>query len=85
VRATSSCAPGQVSVEREVALGNDASADIRVRRGGAPVLVENKLAYAPTDLIARLRRNTAAEPGLARRLAPRGFCSTERDSAVGRV
>ncbi len=55
--AASGCAPWQVSVEREVALGNDASADIRVEApGAAPFFVENKLVYGPTDLIARLRR-----------------------------
>ena len=55
--ATVGCPPGQVSVEREVALGSDASADIRVEAPGAPpFFVENKLAYAPADLVARLRR-----------------------------
>ena len=55
--ATVGCPPGQVSVEREVALGSDASADIRVEAPGVPpFFVENKLAYAPADLVARLRR-----------------------------
>src|SRR5882724_3233134 len=55
--ATAGCEPAQVSVEREVALGNDAFADIRVEAPGvAPFFVENKLAYAPADLVDRLRR-----------------------------
>src|SRR6266852_1537082 len=55
--ATAGCAPAQVSVEREVALAGDESADIRVEAPGAPpFFVENKLAYAPADLIERLRR-----------------------------
>src|SRR4030095_1618405 len=45
--ATVGCPPGQVSVEREVGLGAP---------GAPPSFVENKLAYAPADLVARLRR-----------------------------
>jgi hypothetical protein len=69
--ATVGCPPGQVSVEREVALGNDASADIRVEAPGAPpFFVENKLAYAPADLVARLRRKYG-QPSPASRGAQR--------------
>lgn len=67
------CEPAQVSVEREVALGTDSFADIRVEApGAAPFFVENKLAYTPADLVDRLRRKygqpSAAWCG-ARRLA----------------
>lgn len=55
--ATADCEPAQVSVEREVALGKDVFADIRVEApGAAPFFVENKLAYAPAELVDRLRR-----------------------------
>ncbi len=55
--ATAGCEPARVSVEREVALGNGAFADIRVEApGSAPFFVENKLAYAPADLADRLQR-----------------------------
>jgi class 3 adenylate cyclase len=55
--AASGCAPAEVSVEREMALGNGAHADIRVAApGAAPFFVENKLAYTPADLVDRLRR-----------------------------
>src|SRR4029453_6336189 len=48
--ATVGCEPAQVSVERELALGTDAFADILVEApGAAPFFVENKLAYAPAD------------------------------------
>jgi class 3 adenylate cyclase len=55
--ATAGCEPAEVSVERELALGADAFADIRVEAPGvAPFFVENKLAYTPADLVDRLRR-----------------------------
>lgn len=55
--ATVGCEPAQVSVERGLALGTDAFADILVEApGAAPFFVENKLAYAPADLVDRLRR-----------------------------
>src|SRR2546428_1368114 len=55
--ATAGCAPGRVEVGREVGLGNDVSADIRGEAPAAPPsVVETKLATAPADLVARLRR-----------------------------
>src|SRR5262245_50178686 len=69
--ATAGCEPAQVSVEREVALGSDTFADIRVEApGAAPFFVENKLAYAPADLVDRLRRKYG-EPSPA-------WCGAER-------
>ena len=54
---TAGCEPAQVSVEREVTLGNESFADIRVEApGAAPLFVENKLAYAPSDVVDRLQR-----------------------------
>jgi len=49
------CGPGDVWIEREVPLG-DGYADILVEppRGGA-FFVENKLEYAPADVVARIR------------------------------
>src|SRR6266478_6927571 len=55
--ASAGCAPSAVWVGREVALGPDAYADIRVEPpGGRSFFVENKLEYAPADLVARLQR-----------------------------
>ena len=55
--AAAGCEPAQVSVEREVTLGNESFADIRVEApGAAPFFVENKLAYAAPDLVRRLQR-----------------------------
>ncbi len=55
--ASAGCAPSAVWVEREVALGAGAYADIRVEPpGGPPFFVENKLEYAPADLVARIQR-----------------------------
>jgi class 3 adenylate cyclase len=55
--AAAGCDPAEVSVERELALGADTFADIRVAAPGtAPFFVENKLAYTPGDLADRLRR-----------------------------
>ena len=54
---TAGCEPAQVSVEREVSLGNESFADIRVDApGAAPYFVENKLAYVPADIVDRLGR-----------------------------
>jgi class 3 adenylate cyclase len=55
--AAAGCQPAQVSVEREVALGLNTFADIRVDApGSAPFFVENKLAYTPAEVVDRLRR-----------------------------
>jgi len=55
--AAGGCAPSDVSIEREVTLAPDLHADIRVEPPkGAPFFVENKLEYAPSDLVARIRR-----------------------------
>jgi len=55
--AAAGCDPAEVSVERELALGADTFADIRVEAPGtAPFFVENKLAFTPADLADRLRR-----------------------------
>ena len=55
--ASGDCAPSDVSIEREVTLAPEVHADIRVESpGAAPFFVENKLAYAPADLVARIRR-----------------------------
>jgi class 3 adenylate cyclase len=71
--ATAGCAPSDVSIEREVMLAPGVHADMRVEpRGGTPFFVENKLEYAPADLIERIRRKYgAASPAWrgARRLA----------------
>ena len=54
---TAACAPGDVSIEREVTLAPDVHADMRVEPPrGAPFFVENKLEYAPDDLVARIRQ-----------------------------
>jgi class 3 adenylate cyclase len=61
--------PAEVWVEREVPLGGG-YADIRVSPpGGAPFYVENKLEYAPADLVARIRAKYGKGPFDARRLA----------------
>jgi adenylate cyclase len=71
--ATAGCAPGDVSIEREVTLAPGIHADIRVEPPGAePFFVENKLEYAPDDLIERIRRKYGATSAAwrgARRLA----------------
>jgi adenylate cyclase len=55
--AAGDCAPSDVSIEREVTLGPEAHADIRVEPPrGAPFFVENKLEYSTADLVARIRR-----------------------------
>src|SRR2546421_4662806 len=54
---TAACAPGDVSIEREVTLAPDVHADMRVEPPrGAPFFVENKLEYASDDLVARIRQ-----------------------------
>ena len=51
------CAPSDVSIEREVTLAPEIHADMRVVAPNAPpFFVENKLEYAPADLVARIRR-----------------------------
>ena len=51
------CGPSDVSVEREVTLAPEIHADMRVEAPkGPPFFVENKLEYAPADLVARIRR-----------------------------
>jgi class 3 adenylate cyclase len=75
-----SCEPAQVSVERELALGTDAFADILVEAPGvAPFFVENKLAYAPADLVDRLRRKYG-QPSPAWRGAQRLAVLIDRES-----
>ena len=55
--AAAGCEPAQISVEREVTLGNESFSDIRVDAPGmAPFFLENKLAYAPADFVDRLQR-----------------------------
>lgn len=55
--AAAGCAPSDVSIEREVTLAPEIHADIRVEAPGSPpFFVENKLEYAPADLVARIRR-----------------------------
>src|SRR5439155_313739 len=65
------CGPGDVWIEREVPLG-DGYADILVEppRGGA-FFVENKLEYAPADVVARIRGEHGLEP--SRILEPRTY------------
>jgi len=60
-------APEAVRIDREFQLGaTDAFADIRVEApGAAPFFVENKLAYAPADLIDRLLAERPRVAGLA--------------------
>ena len=59
--ATAGCAPSDVSIEREVTLAPELHADIRVEPPkGGPFFVENKLEYAPSDLVARIRRKYGA-------------------------
>src|SRR4029450_12174478 len=55
--ATVGCEPAQVSVERMLAWAPTGCVHILVGAlGAAPFFVENKLAYAPADLVDRLRR-----------------------------
>src|SRR5262245_2800287 len=82
--ATAGCEPAEVSVERELALGPDAFADIRVEApGAAPFFVENKLAYMSADLPDRLRRKYG-QPSPAWRGAQRLAVLLER-GAVPKV
>jgi adenylate cyclase len=55
--AAAGCTPDDVSIEREVTLAPDVHGDIRVEAPKSPpFFVENKLEYAPADLVARIRR-----------------------------
>jgi len=81
--AAAGCAPSAVWVEREVALGAGAYADIRVEPPGSPpFFVENKLEYAPADLVARIRRKFG-EPHAAWRGADRLAIVLDRSAIAG--
>jgi len=79
---TAACAPGDVSIEREVTLAPDVHADMRVEPPrGAPFFVENKLEYAPDDLVARIRQKYG-KPSAAWRGAQRLAVVLDRAGAA---